>query len=312
MGIGVGGDVRHMLKGAGSARDNVPFMAIVINGMQVDADRATVSIFDRGFQYGDGLFETIALVGGKPVFWEEHLRRMATGAAVLGIPMPSTDIWEDDARIAASDAADRAVLKLTLTRGVGGRGYARPFPQLPTRIAYAAPWPQYPAEYWERGVDVVTCQTAQVGGSTFATVKSLNRLNQVLARAELPDGVQEGLLVDANGILREGTFTNVVWIRGRRAETPRLTDTGIAGVMRAAIVARLSERGMSCEAVDVAPLTLVTADECFVCNSLIGLWPVRSLDGRALAPVPGAMTRFLLDWISELGLCPARVPTVSE
>jgi 4-amino-4-deoxychorismate lyase len=278
-------------------------MAIIINGTQVDPEHATVSIFDRGFQYGDGLFETIAVVRGQPVYWEEHIRRMTTGARVLGIPMPAPEIWERDAMFAI-DGTDRAVLKLTLTRGVGGRGYSRPFPQLPTRLAYTAPWPQYPQDYWERGVDVVTCRTAQLGGDTFATVKSLNRLNQVLARAELPDSASEGLLLDRSGNVREGTFTNVVWIHKGRAYTPRLTDVGIAGIMRGAILAHLSEQGISCEAVDVPPGVLLDSDECFVCNSLVGAWPVRSLDGRPLRESPGPVTRATLSWIYELGLGP--------
>lgn len=279
-------------------------MPIVINGAVVDPDRATISIFDRGFQYGDGLFETVAVVRGVPLFWEEHLRRMAAGAAVLGIPMPDTDAWTNDARLAGDAYEQRAVLKLMLTRGVGGRGYARTLPQLPTRIAYTVRWPQYPASHWERGIDTVTCHTAQLGGTSFATVKSLNRLNQVLARAELPEDVPEGLLIDTQGILREGTFTNVMWMSGGRAQTPGLTDTGIAGVMRGAIVTWLSDRSISCDAVDVAPQTLLESEECFVCNSLIGVWPVRSLDGRALKAAPGAVTGDLLAWIRNFGLGP--------
>ncbi len=282
-------------------------MAIAINGSVVEPKDATVSIFDRGFQYGDGLFETIAVVAGKPVFWEQHLRRMATGAAMLGIPMPAPDVWESDAGLATADAPERAVLKLTLTRGIGGRGYGRPFPQLPTRIAYTTAWPLYPREHWELGIDVITCHTAQLGGSTFATLKSLNRLNQVLARAELPDTVPEGLLVDTAGMVREGTFTIVMWMRNGRAETPRLTDTGIAGVMRGAIAARFSGLGIDCEAVDVAHDAILECDECFVCNSLIGVWPIRNLDGRMLRAAPGEITRELLAWIGQLGLGPQRV-----
>lgn len=279
-------------------------MGIVINGKRVEPQAATISIFDRGFLYGDGLFETIAIVNAAPVLWEEHLRRMATGAGVLGIPMPGADVWSADMRAALDPDCACEVLKLVLTRGIGGRGYARPLPQLPTRIVYTAPWPSYPAEYWTRGIDAVTCRTAQLGGSTFATVKSLNRLNQVLARAELPDDVQEGLLLDTEGIVREGTFTNIVWIHGGRAQTPRLTESGIPGVMRGAVVQRLNRQGISSDAVDVTPGAIVEADECFVCNSLIGVWPVRSLDGFALKASPGPVTRDLLAWIRGLGLAP--------
>jgi len=283
-------------------------VAIAINGTLVEPKDATVSIFDRGFQYGDGLFETIAVIHGAPLFWEEHLRRMATGASMLGIPMPPAEVWHSDAALATIDAPERVVLKLTLTRGIGGRGYGRPFPQLPTRIAYTTAWPQYPRAHWESGIDVITCHTAQLGGSTFATLKSLNRLNQVLARAELPDAVPEGLLVDTAGMVREGTFTNIVWMRGTRAETPALTDTGIAGVMRGAIVSRFSKMGIPCDAVDVPPDAILDSDECFACNSLIGVWPIRSVDGRMLHASPGATTRGLLAWIGELGLGPQRVP----
>jgi 4-amino-4-deoxychorismate lyase len=279
-------------------------VAIAINGALVEPKDASVSIFDRGFQYGDGLFETIAFIAGKPVFWEEHLRRMSNGAAMLGIPMPDREAWESDAALATANAPDRAVLKLTLTRGIGGRGYALPFPQLPTRIAYTTDWPQYPREHWERGIDVVTCRTTQLDGGTFATLKSLNRLNQVLARAELPANVPEGLLVDTAGMVREGTFTNLVWMRDGRAKTPRLTDTGIPGVMRGAIVSRLGLLRIPCDAVDVPPDAILESDECFACNSLIGVWPIRALDGRTLREAPGEITRDLLAWTAELGLGP--------
>ncbi len=275
---------------------------VVINGVPVDRASASVSIFDRGFQYGDGLFETIAFVRGEPLFWDLHTRRMALGAGVLGIPMPSAEVWEADMRVATHGADERCVLKLTLTRGVSGRGYAAPLPQLPTRIVYTSPWPEYPAVYWENGVDLVTCHTVQLGGASFTTVKSLNRLNQVLARAELPEGVADGLLVDGDGMLREGTFTNVMWMRRGRAQTPDLTSHGIAGVMRHAIVERLREIGIPTDAVHVPPQNVLLADECFVCNSVIGVWPVRSIDGRPLAGGPGRVTGELLKWISAIGL----------
>ena len=276
----------------------------VINGETVDRAAATVSIFDRGFQYGDGLFETIAWVGGAPLFWELHLRRMALGAGMLGIPMPSADVWESDVRMATGGQTDRCVLKLTLTRGVGGRGYGGPFPHLPTRIVYTTPWPEYPPSYWRDGVDVVTCSTVQLGGASFATVKSLNRLNQVLARAELPDGAAEGLLVDADGMLREGTFTNVMWMHGGRAQTPDLSMHGIAGVMRQTIVERLRELDIPTDAVHVPPQNVSLGDECFVCNSIIGVWPVRRLDGRDIARSPGPITAGLLAWTAKMGLHP--------
>jgi 4-amino-4-deoxychorismate lyase len=282
-------------------------VAIAINGTLVEPKDATVSIFDRGFQYGDGLFETIALVAGEPLFWEEHMRRMSNGAAMLGIPMPVAEVWESDVALATIDAPERAVLKLTLTRGIGGRGYARPLPQLPTRIAYTATWPQYPREHWERGIDVVTCRTTRLDGGTFAMLKSLNRLNQVLARGELPDSVPEGLLVDTAGMVREGTFTNVVWMRAGRAKTPRLTEAGIPGVMRGAIVSRFSALGIQCDAVDVPPDAILESDECFACNSLIGVWPIHSLDGKMLRSSPGEITRDLLTWTGQLGLGPQRV-----
>jgi 4-amino-4-deoxychorismate lyase len=276
--------------------------AIVINGALVDPERATVSVFDRGFQYGDGLFETVAVVRGEPLFWNEHLQRMTAGASVLGIPMPDLGLWKDDARAAIDTRCEREVLKLMLTRGVGGRGYGRPFPKNPTRVAYTAPWPAYPASYIADGIDVVTCGIAQVGGAEFATVKSLNRINQVLARAELPDDVPEGLLLDSSGNVREGTFTNVVWFRAGRAHTPRLTDAGIAGVMRAEIVLRLRQNGISCYVVDAPPAAIADSDECLVCNSLIGVWPVRSIDGTRLKAAPGPVTLGLLEWTAAMGL----------
>lgn len=275
---------------------------IVLNGKPVGRANATVSIFDRGFQYGDGLFETVAVVRGKPLFWEEHLRRMTAGAGVLGIPIAERSVWENDVSAAIDARFEREVLKLMLTSGVGERGYGRPASQSPTRVVYTAPWPTRPASHWSSGIDVATCTTPQLGGGNFAAVKSLNRINQVVARAELPQHVAEGLLLDVSGCVREGTFTNVLWFREGRARTPRLTDMGIAGVMRNAIIDRLREKGLSCDEVDAPANTILESDECLVCNSVIGAWPVRSLDGKRLNASPGPLTGGLLEWTAAMGL----------
>lgn len=231
---------------------------------------------DRGAAYGDGLFETVLVRDGRPLLWEEHLARLARGCRVLGIPRPAREQLESP----LVDAGEGlSVLKLILTRGSGGRGYAPPDfpePRLRWRLAPFMPRP----ERWRQGVRVRHCRLRLGIQPALAGIKHLNRLENVLARAEWGDAdTAEGLLCDSEGRLVEATCMNLFWQRNGRLETPRLDRCGVAGTLRAALLARLSIRE-----VDAFPEALERVEALWIGNSLQGLWPVARLDdgkGRA-------------------------------
>lgn len=254
-----------------------------------DTDR--IAADDRGLLYGDGLFETLAVRNGLPQLWSQHMARLEQGCARFGIVPPERELLLAEARGLCANSG-QAVLKIIVTRGSGGRGY-RPAPHgVPRRILSLHPWPDYPAEWQRQGVVVRLCETRLGRNPRLAGIKHLNRLEQVLARSEWDDAeVAEGLMLDADGALIEGTMSNVFVVRAGRLLTPALEACGVAGVMRAHLLERAAQLGVICEATALGLADVRSADEVFLCNSLIGIWPVRRFQDTVYAP--GPLTRRL-------------------
>ncbi len=225
---------------------------------------------DRGAAYGDGLFETVLLQNGEPQLWETHLARLARGCEVLAIPLPARAALEQPLAAAGQGLQ---VLKLMLTRGSGGRGYqppGTPDPRLRWRLSPFAPT----REHWTSGVRIRHCALRLGIQPALAGLKHLNRLENVLARAEwsTPE-VAEGVLCDAEGRLVEATSMNLFWQRHGRLETPRLDRCGVAGTLRDALRQRVS-----LHEVERGPEVLEEAEAVWLGNSVQGLWPVARLD----------------------------------
>lgn len=237
---------------------------------------------DRGLAYGDGVFETIAWLGGEPALWDAHMARLRAGCHRLGLPAPPVERLLDESRRLAS-SADEGVIKIVVTAGSGGRGYRRPSPSEPRRLIRFSPFPEYPERWWRHGARVRWCELRLAVQPALAGIKHLNRLEQVLARAEWTDPeIAEGLLCDANGRVIEGTMSNVFLQRGEELWTPRLDRCGIAGVM-AQCVTEIGERlGWMVRQVDMEPDQLTDCDGVFLTNSVIGVLPVAELGGRRL------------------------------
>lgn len=270
----------------------------------------TLASEDRGLLYGDGLFETIAIRQGQPCLWRAHLERLAAGAARLGIPMPPIAQWraETAAMLAAAGVPASATLKLVLTRGTGARGYAPPAAPCPTRLLLLYPdGPQRPwLRSWEQdGVLVRHCRTRLGINPSLAGLKHLNRLEQVLARAEWPPPgeapvatrVAEGLMLDAWGNLVCGTMTNLFLVDADGGvRTSDLAHCGVAGTVRDLVLRCADQLGMPVQCCRLRPSALGRARGAFLTNALIGLWPVRriddlNLDPQALPPVLAARIR---------------------
>ena len=249
-----------------------------------------LSVRDRGLAYGDGLFETIAVRGGRIPLLARHLTRLADGCRRLSIPL-DVALVETELQAFAIQLGE-GVAKLIMTRGEGQRGYAPPQPCQPLRILQAAPLPQYPAEHAERGVRLFPCATRLAEQPLLAGLKHLNRLEQVLARAEWQgNDCSEGLMCDSSGRVIEGVYSNLFLVRDGGLFTAELSRCGVAGVMRAEILLQAQLLGVPVTVGDIRYDELLAADEVFVCNSLYGIWPVRALQAQHW-PV-GALTRKL-------------------
>lgn len=236
-----------------------------------------ISISDRGLQYGDGVFETIAVHHGRPLLWQQHIARLLDGCERLSMkPAPGPEPLRRDAdKLCAS--AQKAVLKVLVTRGESGRGYAIPAQSRPNRIVMLLPWPTYPREYADTGVELRICNTRISRNPTLAGIKHLNRLEQVLARSEWRSEYAEGLMLDEEGNIIEGTMTNLFLCSHGTLLTPDLSRSGVTGIMRAAVLDRAKRMSLPCQVTSITREMLNSAEEVFLTNSIIGIWPVRRI-----------------------------------
>lgn len=265
----------------------------LING----AMGSTIDVSDRGFQYGDGLFETIEINQGRLVFFERHIRRLNEGCRRLQIPLEDTGNLVEEAECTAKDVV-RGVLKIILTRGTGGRGYRQPDSIKPTRVISVYPFPDSPKNYTRNGITARVCSTRLGLNPALAGIKHLNRLEQILARAEWKDpGIQEGLMLDADGNVIEGTMTNLFYVINRQLHTSEILRSGVAGIMREIILELAESNELALSKRYFGIDELLNADEIFVCNSVIGLWPVTQIDGKPFAV--GPVTREITDWLEQ-------------
>jgi 4-amino-4-deoxychorismate lyase len=250
----------------------------LVNGRETDQ----ISVADRGLTYGDGLFETVAVREGLPCLWGEHLRRLESGARRLGIAFPPRDLLREEGERVVGGTSP-SVLKIILTRGGGGRGYRPPSGVLPTRILMRFPEPEYPLVWREKGVTATLCKTLLGENPYLAGLKHLNRLEQVLARAEWDDPqIAEGIVFDGRGRVIGGSMTNLFLLKTDRLLTPRLDSCGIAGTVRSRVMGMAAASGIEVREADLTRENLFGADGLFLTNALIGIWPVRRLGSVAL------------------------------
>ena len=273
-----------------------------VNGRSAE----TISILDRGLAYGDGLFETILIQSARPLLLRLHLDRLCVGAECLKIPFDRIQLSDEIAQFVDEAAEEsfpsgesRRVLKIILTRGVGGRGYQfSQSLQNPSRILQLFPFPDYPVENSISGIKIRMCHTRASQNSALAGLKHLNRIDNVIARNEWDDSdIREGLMLDAAGSLVEGTMSNVFIVKNGTLFTPSLVHAGVAGVMRDFVLRTADAAGISAHIVAPFPLDMLTnCDELFVCNSIIGIWPVTSFESQRWSV--GSVTKRLQALIS--------------
>jgi len=258
---------------------------VLVNGCPAGA----LDPLDRGLAYGDGLFETILVVDGRAPLWARHMARLGTGCARLGLPAPDPlQLATEMAR--ATRGLARAAVRITLTCGSGPRGYARPSRVVPTRIVAAAPAPAVDAHGQRHGIRVRLCAVRLALQPLLAGIKHLNRLEQVLARAEWDDPrIGEGILLDAEGHVVSATAANLFLRRGGELATPPVDRCGVAGVARAEVLAVRPD----CLVRELETGDLMHADEVFLTSSLRGVVPVAGLGEREwpVGPVARALQR---------------------
>ena len=247
---------------------------ILTNGVAEDR----IDVLDRGLQYGDGLFETIAYRDGVLEFLDAHLERLITDCKRLKIPFNKYNLLRAELTTVCQLLSDDAVIKVIITRGIGGRGYFAGSDIVPTRIISSHPLPNYPDSSYQQGVSIRFCQHPISENSQLAGMKHLNRLDQVLARNEWHDAtIIEGLLSNADGDVIEGTMSNVFIIKAGQLLTPKLDKAGVAGIMRTQVIKLAMNLLLSVSEATIKQHELLSADEVFLCNSVMGVLPVSQI-----------------------------------
>lgn len=261
----------------------IQFPLISVNGIF----DAAISPLDRGFAYGDGLFETCRYQQGLIPLWQYHRTRLLESAQRLLIPLDESVLQQylQGLLVELQKAAiESAVVKIQITRGVGARGYRIAAAGTPTYCLSAFPAAQLQLDSYRNGVDVRICRHRLGANPALAGMKHLNRLEQILARAEWQDEYAEGLLMDESGAFIEATVSNLFLVKNNQFYTPDLSRAGVAGVMRRVIIDKLAPQlGALVNVVRVDRAFLLTADELFLCNSVYGIWPVNRLVDDLLA-----------------------------
>ncbi len=268
----------------------------------------TISVNDRGFQYGDGLFETIAIRSGGPRFWSHHMDRLSRGCELLRISMPAEQELSDgvlQALAASNVPKEYAVAKIIVSAGIGQRGYGRPNADEPLILYGAFASSPAPARSYEKGIDAILCNTRLASNSQLAGLKTLNRLEQVLARSEVTSiNGFEGLTMDADDRLICGTMSNVFFVNNSVLSTPPVDRSGVAGIMRRHVMLTLEEQGVEVEVRHTSRAELQDVDEVFLTNSQFGIIPIRSCM-KYKWPV-GEVTRSVMALLAQNGVIECR------
>lgn len=250
----------------------------LINGSK----SASLSPFDRGFAYGDGVFRTLPVEKARAHNWQLHYAKLVHDCNVLGIVCPASQILLNDIERLFAGNQTKAVAKIIVTRGEGDRGYSMPSLAQPTRVVIKSAFPSYPAEAFEYGVRLHLCQTKLGFQPRLAGIKHLNRLENVLARAEWNDpAIADGLMLDMEGNVVECVMSNIFARYGRTLVTPDLNRCGVAGMTRQRILELAPAMEYRTEIRQIALDELMDADEIIICNSLFGAWQVRTLAGKS-------------------------------
>lgn len=270
-------------------------MLIFLNGQFVPEERAVVSVFDRSFLYGDGLFETMRVFNGKPFRWQQHMDRLQRGADYLKIKLPfKPEALADFAgELIAKNQLPDALLRLTLSRGIGVRGYSPKGADTPTIVMtlHAPPIPPLPSDGRGAGDEgkalprwkLITSSHRLPANEPLAQYKTCNKLAQILARSEADAAnADEALLLNTDGFIVEGASSNLFWIEGDTICTPPLASGILSGVTRAVVLEMFPSLGLKNREANITVEKLKTTDGVFVSLSSFGIVEAKSVDEYVL------------------------------
>ncbi len=273
---------------------------VFVNGTITDADRASVAVFDHGFLFGEGIYETLRTYAREPFLFDRHLRRLRHSASLLALDVP----WSDDdlladvrKTMAAQPGLDEAYIRILVTRGVGDLSYNPAACPQPSLVIIVKPFPGQPERTFSQGITIALVSVRRNHPQALnPQIKSNNLINNALAMQEaIRRGAEEALMLNQAGELAECAQSNVFLVRGGAVRTPPLTAGLLPGVTREYVLEIASSLGLDAREARLTPDDLQAADEVFITGTTREVTPVVAVDDhRVGAGTPGPITTKLL------------------
>jgi branched-chain amino acid aminotransferase len=261
-------------------------MLVYLNGAFVRKEEAKVSVFDHGFLYGDGIYETMRAYQSEFFMLDKHLERLQHSADALSLllPLPIEKIRAALIESLTVNTLKDAYVRLHISRGPGEIGLDPALCSEPTMVITAKQFKEYPAELFERGVDVAIVATRRNHPLALnPAIKATNFLNNILAKIEsLQVGAYEGIMLNWEGLVAEGTISNIFYAKNNVLYTPSLATGILDGVTRGLVLELARKLRFSVKETAVQVQELMNADECFLTNSTMEIMPVTSIDKQAV------------------------------
>ena len=278
---------------------------IWINGKHFDKSEAKVSVYDHGLLYGDGVFEGLRIYSGKVFRLREHIDRLydSARAIYLEIPLGPQQMAEAVEATVRANAKQEGYIRLVVTRGGGSLGLDPRRTSDPQVIIIVDDISLYPAEYYEKGLEVITASIIRNhSGALNPRIKSLNYLNNILAKIEaVRAGCQEAIMLNHNGEVAECTGDNIFVVKRGALRTPHLAAGILEGVTRDAVIDLAREAKIPVQEMALTRHDVYSADECFLTGTAAEVVPVVKVDGRPVGNgKPGPLTRQLRERFHQL------------
>jgi len=275
-------------------------MKVYINGQFRDEAEATISVFDHGLLYGDGIFEGIRAYNGRIFKLKEHIDRLfcSAKAILLQLPITHAEVMKAVVNTCRENDVRDGYIRLVVTRGAGTLGLNPNRCKNPSVIIIAGKIQLYPAELYQKGMDIITVPTMRnLHSALNPAIKSLNYLNNILAKIEANNaGCEEAVMLNAQGFVAECTGDNLFIVKEKRVLTPPLTAGALYGITRRVVLDLAAELGFQAAETDLTRYDLFNADECFLTGTGAELVPVVRIDGRVIGNgKPGPITERLVD-----------------